>query len=154
MTCKDCKAPLGKNNKSGFCRKCVGRAMWRNPDHVKKQRAGIKRKQMVEPEYLEKQRAAARALHGNPKTTAKRRASAKRVRLWEIGHNHCHTDEANAKRAASRRATALAWCPPHLRDEYMFLRRTKRLSVEEARQIILDQEAQEVARLKSRMEAF
>lgn len=149
--CLTCAAPLGRNNRSGYCRKHYSAAQAQNPEWREKQRNGAKRALMADPVRREAQKARCRAFHGNPEITAKRRETAKRIRLWERGLETSHTPEALAKRAAAARATWLAWCPNHLREEYRRLVYVKRVPAAEAKAMILEQDAREVQALAKRM---
>lgn len=143
--CKACSKPLGHRNRTGYCRKCVGAALHKKPGFNEKLRAGIKRKIYADPEYAEKLRERARIASTSPNTVRARTERWHRERIWEQGAA-AQTPEVRARAGRSTTDTRLAWCPKHLRATYLDLLYSKRIKAAEARRMIEEQEAAELAR--------
>lgn len=74
-----------------------------------------------------------------------------RDKPWIKG-TEARRDPEVCKRANRRQsATRLAWCPPHLRDEYRRLTRQQRMKADEARAIVLKQAQIEDQRFRDRL---
>lgn len=143
--CRTCATTLSRRNRTGYCRKCVGAALHRKPGFKEKLRAGIKRKIYADPEYADALRKRARAASASPKAVKARTERWHRDRVWEQG-TAAQTPEVRARAGRSTTATRLAWCPPHLRETYRDLINSKRIKAAEARRMIEEQEAAELAR--------
>lgn len=111
----------------------------------------MKRRLKSDPEFLEAVRARAAKAARSPATNRARSERAKRLRLWEKGLPAANAPEVRARAAKATSATKLAWCPPHLRDQYRELLCKKRIKAAEAREMILAQDRAEVERLRNRM---
>ena len=153
-TCATCGATLGRKNRSGYCRNHLSAAQAQDPAWREKQRSGAKRALHANPVRLDAARARMCARNRTPEHRAWAADRAREMKLHEIGHRFAHTPEAQAKRSVSSIATKLAWCPPHLRDDYRALIRVKKLRAAEAREIILAQDAAEVAAVRRRMASY
>lgn len=151
-TCQTCGVQLGRNNRSGYCKRHVSAAMAQNPAWREAQREGAKRALLANPTRLDALRARVRARNTSSEHRAWAADRARQIGLAEIGRTTAHTPEAVAKRSASCTATKLAWCPPHLREDYRRLIRTKHIRAAEAREIILAQEQAEIAAMRRRLE--
>jgi hypothetical protein len=83
--------------------------------------------------------------------------SARRKRNWAeiraMGQAASQAPEARAKAGRTLSARRLAWCPGHLRADYLHLVNVKHIKAAEAREIILAQEAAEIARMRREMAA-
>jgi hypothetical protein len=152
--CQTCGKPLGRNNRTGYCKHHVSAAKAQDPAWREAQRTGSKRALQANPERMEALKARLRARNTSSEHRAWAADRARQMGLAEIGRATAHTPEAVAKRSASCTATKLAWCPPHLREDYRRLIRTKHIRAAEAREIILAQEAAEVASLRRRMASY
>lgn len=162
--CLDCGTELGARNRSGFCRRCVGRANLRKPGiRVKiaeknrermaspEVRAEMSRRMKLrlaaDPELREKYVATMRKANQSPACYAARRRRWAAEKPWIKGNEAQPAGSEPRQRAARAiSATRLSWCPPHLRDEYRFLTEIKRLLAAEARQMIEDQHEVEMTR--------
>lgn len=102
----------------------------------------------TDSEFRRKTVSALLINRATPEATAARRNAALRDRLWEKGHAELRRPGSTAMQRAgrTRSATLLAWCPPHLRDEYRFLTKEKRVPIAEARRMIEEQNAADMAR--------
>lgn len=150
-TCKDCPAELSQRNTSGYCRKCIGRAVWKKPGFREKQRRGIKRAIHGDPATLEKYRENARKAAKSPAAAKARKERWHRERVWEQGNLAARAPEVRERAGRATALTRLPWCPPHLLDLYRDLTRTKRIPADEAKQMVLEQEAAEIAAVRRRM---
>lgn len=164
--CKDCGTGLGARNRSGFCRRCVGKANLSNPESARKiaeahrrrmaspeVRAALSRKMRArlaaDPELREGYVARMIAANSSPACDAARRRRWAAERPWEKG-NAAQPAGSESRARAGRQisATRLAWCPPHLRQLYRELTQIKRLKASEARQVIEEQAEAEMARFR------
>ncbi|WP_176168065.1 helix-turn-helix domain-containing protein [Novosphingobium mathurense] len=142
-----CDQTLGRYNKSGYCRKHLGTANAQNPEWREKHRAGVLRKIKYDPEYKAQLAERARRIGSDPSTRAKRSETFRKGRYWELG-NAAQEKGSDARKRAGRsiRERRLSWCPPHLREEYMWLMRSQRVPAAEARVMIEEQNELELAR--------
>lgn len=152
FACQTCGKELGRNNRSGYCKHHVSAAKAQDPAWREAQKAGAKRALQANPERMEALKARIRARNTSPEHRAWAADRARQMGLAEIGRAVAHTAEAQAKRSASCIATKLSWCPPHLREDYRRLIRTKHIRAAEAREIILAQEQAEIAAMRRRLE--
>lgn len=150
-TCKDCGKELGRRNKSGYCRACSGRAVWRNPANREAHRKAVRRKIHGDPETLAKYRENARKAAASPATAKARKERWQRDRVWEKGNLAARAPEVRERAGRATALTRLPWCPPHLLDLYRELTRDKRIPAAEAKRMVLDQERAEIADLRRRM---
>lgn len=140
-TCAVCSAPLSPRNASGYCTRCQNR----QPGKRAKIAAAVRRSYQLNPELRVIRRASAVKNARDPEINARRSAAARRDRLWEKGVA-ARTPETYAKIAATQRAASLAWCPPHLREDYRRMMRCQRFKAAEARSLILEQHEAEMRR--------
>lgn len=148
-TCNTCGSKLGRGNKSGFCRRHVAAHNLSQPHIREAQKAGIARKHATDPEFLDGLRARARRLAEDPVINAKRTQHFKEGRFWELGTIAAKAPEVRARAGRKASATKLAWCPPHLRADYLHLVRGKRFLASEARAFIEDQNEVEMRRWRA-----
>jgi len=153
-TCHTCGKPLSRQNRSGYCKHHVSAAKAQDPAWREAQRLGSKRALLLNPDKLAALRDRVRARNTSPEWRAKAAEHARTIRLHEIGHQTANNPESIAKRAAAGAATKLSWCPPHLREQYRDLLYRKRIPAAEAREMILAQEAAQIAALRRRMAAY
>jgi hypothetical protein len=147
--CRTCSTLLGRGNKTGYCRRHVSAHNLSQPHIRAAQRAGIARKHATDPEFLDGLRARARRLADDPVINAKRTQHFKEGRFWELGTIAARAPEVRARAGRKISATKLAWCPPHLRAEYLHLIRNKRIPAAEARALIEDQNEVEMRRWRA-----
>ncbi|BEV00097.1 helix-turn-helix domain-containing protein [Novosphingobium olei] len=152
MGCATCGKDLSRANVSGYCQSHVWQATRALPDFKERIRTGIKRKIATDPIYKDGLRKRAIALGQDPVINEKRTRHFVEGRIWEIGAKAAATPEARAKAGRSISDTKLAWCPQHLREQYRFLIRNH-YGRDEARRLILEQDAKERQRLRIRMGA-
>lgn len=145
--CSVCGGPISKVNVSGMCRVCNPK--FRSPDHSEKVSAGIRRRYATDPAYLDELRKRAKRLSDRPDVVERRTRKFIENRVWEAGWA-AQTPEVRERARRSISAKALAWCPPHLREQYRQLR-AKGVPREEAREAILAHEKAEIERLRRRM---
>ena len=149
--CKSCRATLGARNQSGYCRKCFSRSVPVSDETRAKISAGIKRKLMEDPEFAEQRKEHARQASRSPAAVEARTERWNRERLWEKGTAARCKPEVAKRAGRPLSARRLAWCPPHLRQAYRDLINVKRIKAAEARRMILEQDAAEVAAVRQRM---
>lgn len=148
--CGLCAAALDWRNTSGYCRGCFFIARWQDPAFRAAHSEGLRRKYQADPVFAEQARARARAASQSPA----REAALARLHAregWRAGLAAMRTPEARAKAGKAISRARMAWCPPHLIDLYRHLIRTKRLRADEARAVVLAQDAAEVAAVRRRM---
>lgn len=147
--CKTCSTPLGRYNKTGYCRRHVSAFNLSRPEVRQRQREGIARKHATDPEFLDGLRRRARALGDDPDINARRTQHFKDGRFWELGSIASRAPEVRARAGRKISATKLAWCPPHLRADYLHLLNTKRFPAAEARSLIEGQYEVEMRRWRA-----
>jgi hypothetical protein len=149
--CKTCGITLGRTNKSGYCRNHFNPSLT-DPEWRVKQKAGMKR-MLSDPAKLEALKERARIIGKTPGATEARRAAAKRIGLYKIGHKALEGNQDARRRAgAHRTATALKDIPSELRAEYRELTHVKRIPAAEARQMVLEKHELEMARWRREAE--
>jgi len=146
-TCKTCGKTLGRDNKSGFCRKHFNAAehdpTWRE------RHARAVRRHYADPANLEAAKERARVNGKSPGATAARRAAALRTRLWEMGHRALEGDaDARARAGRHRSRTVLAGIPEEQWDTYRLLVKRKHMPAAEAREACLRQNETHLARIR------
>jgi hypothetical protein len=142
-TCAMCDAQLGAANSSGYCLRHNNS----RPEKRAKISEGLKRAHQTNPELRDIRRRAAVKNARDPAINAKRAAAARRDRVWEKGVA-ARTQETYDRIGATQRAQAIAWCPPHLRDDYRSMIRSGRFLAAEARRIILESHEVEMRRFR------
>lgn len=147
--CKTCSGPLGTQNKSGYCKRHISAALAANPAWREKQRNGARMSLHSNPVRLEKLRATAVIIGKLPQSVEARRKHCIERRLWERGQA-AQPKGSQARIDAGKRqsATKLPWCPPHLRDDYHRLVNRHKFKAAEARAMIEEQYALEMARFR------
>lgn len=151
--CSACPTAIRNSNVSGLCRPCWLKASVDDADFQHRRAEGIRRKLRDDPAHAARVSANMRRV-----AIAAAKDPEVRQRRIERGHfmyeNFLKLPEVRAKIAATRPAVAkklseqkLAWCPAHLRDEYLFLVKRKRVKASEARRIIMDLHQREEAKL-------
>jgi len=149
--CATCGDELGRNNKHGYCRRHLAAAIMQRPNVREKQREGVRRKIAADPVYLESLRKRAAEHARKPETMEQRTRYFRENRVWELG-TAAQPAGSEARKRAGRTISAkrLAWCPPYLRKQYLTLIRNH-YGQEEARRIVLDQEAADIERMRRKM---
>lgn len=140
--CLDCSSPLGRNNKTGRCRRHAAKVTNADPVFQAARLAGI-RARFKDPEV---RRRAARDIQ--IKNRLARRDPETKARLSDMAKARARLDdpEVKAKWRAGRHAagqrrseTVMAWCPPQYRDLYRYLKFSKKLLAAEAKAAVLAQ---------------
>lgn len=155
LACSECGAALKPNprRKGTLCRPCAARAMAISPDKREKCRIAMNRR-FQEPGYkqLHVARCTAgtrRALQEDPEFRAMRAEQGRRVGLLGLGkEKNAAGSPARVKAGRKRTETMMAWCPALYRDEYRRLVRTKLIRAPEARQIVEEQIAADIAAMR------
>ncbi len=142
-TCAICPATLDPRNRTGYC----ARHHNHSPEKRRKISESLKRGHMLNPEWREQRRRAAKLAAQNPANRERRAQLCRERRLWELGVKG-HTPETRAKIAATQSARKMAWCPPHLRAEARRLNQKQKIPAAEVRKIILDQHEAEMRRFR------
>lgn len=153
LICSDCGKPLNPNPRrlGTRCKPCGARAMAQSPDRREKCRIAMKRR-FDEPGYKQQHVARCtagtrRALKDNPEFRAMRAEQGRRVGLLGLGkEKNAAGSPARVTAGRKRTETVLAWCPVEYRDEYRRLVRTKLIRAPEARRMVEDMIAADLAR--------
>lgn len=143
--CKVCSVTLGRNNRSGYCRRHVSAINATRPDWKEKIRAGMNRRLAEDPDFREAVKRRASALGRDPATRKARSENFKKGQYWKLG-SAAQDKEVRARAGRSLTEYRLSWCPPHLRDEYRWLYTTKKVPAVEARKMIEEQHEAEMTR--------
>ena len=151
--CKTCSNPLGRGNRTGYCRKHAAAALSKDETWRAKHKAGIRRS-MADPARLEAMRAVALRNSQVPGASEKRSQRAREIRLWEMGHRAlADNPEAIIRRGRKRTATVLAHIPPECRADYRHLVRSCGYTAAEASAIILEQHETSLSAWRARIGA-
>lgn len=147
--CTDCGAELDKRGRSvtGRCRFCSSQIANRCPERRKRVSEGMKRWLALNPAEKDAHRKRLLASRSSEMATDGRRRAAIDNKIWLKGNESQPAGSPSRVRAGAKsRATKLSWCPPDLRDEYLFLIKVKRIKAAEARPMIEQQHELEMAR--------
>ena len=142
--CKVCGKSLWRGNQTGHCRSHV------HPEVRARQTESLRRKIQSDPVYLDKIRAQARANSSRPVHMEKLHEGSRRVKPW-IKARAALTPESYIKAGRRSADTKLAWCPPEYRDEYHNLTNAKRFKAAEAKAMILEQHAKDMAEFRRKL---
>lgn len=146
--CKTCAQPLSTQNRSGYCKRHISAALAQDPAWREKQRRAARMALHSNPERLEQARKTIVAAGKLPHAVEARRRHCIERELWNVGNASQPKGSAARVRGGRRQsATKNSWCPPHLLDDYKRLVRS-RYKAAEARAIIEDQHAVEMARFR------
>lgn len=141
-----CGSVLHASNQSGLCLKHMLEQRNADPERIAIKVAALKRRFAVDPELRDAARERAKKLHLLPQSKeAKRRRYTPEFQRAGVEAMKALPD-VRARANAKMSATKLAWCPPHLRDEYRHLTQRKAFSAAEARAMIEEQNELEMAR--------
>lgn len=155
--CTTCGAQLGRRNKSGYCKRHSGAAMWRaaanDSEFREKQRAGIKRALMLRPEKLAAMRARLIKYNKSDENRARAAKAMKAARLWEKSPSAPAGSESRIRAGKRSTETRMAWCPRELRDDYRRLVYSKKVPAAEARAIILEHHERYLAKFRASIAA-
>lgn len=145
-----CGTKLGRGNTSGRCRSCATRHFNADPEIQRARAAGIRRAIALDPLKLAgyRERAAkARALNPGHRFTSETARVA-----GEKGNAARPKGSPSRLRAGARRvATMHADVPPEELSDYLHLTRVKRLRMDEAKAIILDQHERKMAAFRRKL---
>jgi hypothetical protein len=145
-TCAACSAPLDRRNTSGQCKRHFAKTP--SPETRAKISESRKRRFATDPAFKERQAAMARAAASSPRSRAAAVANLKRTRAWIAGNAAQPRGSESRQRAAKNAAlTRLAWCPPHLLEQYRALMK-KDIKHAEAKRLILEQHEVEMRRFR------
>lgn len=151
--CKSCSVTLGPRNKSGYCRKCFSKCVPMSDDAKKRLSAAIRKRFQADPQFKADLQERARKASKSPKACKARKERWQREKMWEIGNEAARKPEARKKAAIATRNTRLAWCPPHLREDYLRLIYSNREKAADAKRIILEQHEAELRRFRAKAQA-
>ena len=152
-SCADCNSgPLERRNSSGFCGRCVGRHNLRKPGVREKIKRAARMRLAADPVAKAEAAERMRKVQALPQSKAARKKRWDKDKPWIAG-NAAQPPGSEARRRAAKSLvnTRLAWCPPHLRHQYLELTQVKRMKAAEAREMILAQDRAEIERLRNRM---
>ena len=150
-TCKVCPARLGPRNKSGYCRKHFSQNVPMSEESRRKLSETIRKRCKADPEFKADLQKRARKASTSPGAVKARTERWHREKVWEKGNKAARKPEVRAKAAIATRNTRLAWCPPHLRQDYLDLIYKNREKAADAKKIILDQHDAELRRFRARI---
>lgn len=149
--CATCGVTLGRTNKTGYCRAHFGATLKGNEELRQRRADGLRRKIASDPVYAAKLRQQAIALARNEAIKERRLSGLRRGEWWKLGQAAIAADPSIRQRSNKTQSdNRLAWCPNHLREDYKALIRAK-YGRDEARRIILEQDAKERHRLRVKM---
>lgn len=150
----DCPHP--KSAKAKRCRACSIAHMNSDPAIAAKRAAGRKAyfdQPGVRMEYRERMRAITAATMADPVKMERKREHGRRVYRDVLSRPDIvakqQAPEVRKRAGLKRTATVLRDIPPHLRDEYKALIRSKLIPAAQAREIILGQWKADIARRNS-----
>jgi hypothetical protein len=133
--CTDCTAPLGKLNKSGFCRSCGSKRRYADPVYKAQWQAKLTakmedpefravRSQMMKDRYADPEarrkvsEAKKQSFRDNPEMAqAHRERAGQNFSQWHKDTDRDWSTWAKDQ-AAQRLARQFAWCPDDRREEY------------------------------------
>lgn len=136
QTCVVCSTELGRRNKSGLCRPCLGRKNLGTPEARQRAAAGIRR-YLADP--VARKAHAARSQEQLRAWRATPEGAAKLVEQAHANLANAYNPESEQKRIHSIRAAVWAGIPEHRWDEAVAL--SKSFNAAEARRMILEDEA-------------
>jgi hypothetical protein len=157
--CSDCGSKISYRNTTGMCLACGNRQRAKDPAYRAKQQAGLDRK-WSDPAYRAKMSAKAKAhaarLALDPAIQEVRRAAGQKTwrRLFEPEIRAKCLHAVRERSGKTQSANRIAWCPPEYREQYWFMRRTKRMTLAECKEIIADQIAREKRRELASLSPF
>ena len=141
--CSDCGTGITSQSKTGLCIPCGNRKRWADPEFRAKRAAGIKKK-FADPLYMAKVRANSRQIGlkyaKDEELQERRRAYGRYAYATFLSKPEVREKNRQAVRersAKTQRAKRMAWCPEKYWDDYRHLRKSKKLTAAEARQVIL-----------------
>ena len=129
-SCVRCGTPVSQRSTTRQCRSCWAKS----PERRAKVSAAAKRN-WQDPETRRVYTEATTKTLARPDVAAKRIEGVKRNQTW-LKASQCITPEHRAKAAKHRSDTVLAHIPPDVRTLYKSLRRSKRLTAQEAAEIV------------------
>jgi hypothetical protein len=142
--CKVCSKPLWRGNQTGHCKQHIA------PEVRAKMTESLRRKIQSDPAYLERLRTLARANSSRPGHMEKMHEGRDRAKPW-IKALAAVTPESYLKAGRRSADTKLAWCPPEYRAEYHRLTNAKRFTASEAKAMVLDQHAKDMAEFRRKL---
>lgn len=144
-----CTKRLSVRNRSGYCLPCYNRNVTWSPERRAAQAAGLRAK-WQQAEYREKMLPVVSANVTDPAARARSRETVIARQSWRKSLAIIHASPAIlAKRSARASATRIGPdVPAHLIGMYRWLRRTKRLSIAEAKQVIRDHHDTDMTRFR------
>lgn len=149
--CTECSAPItwGKWRKTTLCKPCAARANMKRPEVIAKMSAASKRT-WADPE-VRSRRVATMTEFNRSLAQREIRRAAGLVNQNVVRFAPClpagHPSRVRAGRTLTERR--VGWCPPVWRDEYQRLQSNGNFSAAEARGIIEQQIAADLAALKA-----
>lgn len=154
LQCKRCPAPITRQSKTGYCRRCVNAVLSADPEFQAKRLAGIRRGLALNPERKEAYRARMIEIGKLPQAVEARQRAAREINLSSIGRAALvGNTEARVRGGKRRTATLLSWCPAELRDEYKRLVYSCKLPAAEARAMVLEQHERDMGRFVAKLVA-
>lgn len=145
--CKVCESELYRQNKTGYCRKC-----WNTSDEKRAKISATMREHWRNPELRAMYSEAGARNLSTPGAREKAVEIVKQRRTWEIASSHI-TPEARKRGTIRAMNTRLADVPREYRDEYRRLRRSHRMSREEAIEMIRQQQETDMERFRRKLGA-
>lgn len=123
-----------------------------DPVYLEKHRAACRNALMADPEKLAAARERQRRLAEHNRTPEERRKRSAMIDAKALNRRKCelHPAGSPSRRKAGQTLTAsrLAWCPPHLRKQYLDLLNRRALPAAEAKRVILDQHETDMERFR------
>lgn len=162
--CRTCPTLVRRDNRSGYCAKCVkaspeyrakvaAGARKRYADPAERERTGqaVRRAVQRDPTIAERKSAAMREIASDPEWKARNAEQCRDRRLWEHGVA-ARTAASHAKqgRTFSRRHGLAAWCPPDYLETARDLRRNN-VPLADVKRMVAEQQARDLAVVRLRV---
>lgn len=157
MTCSDCAKPLSAQNTTGRCRVHALQHALKDPA-VEARRVANSTATKRTPKMRAFFAEVARRTGARPEIRELRRIRGREICARTIhsekGRAASFSPESIAKRSATLRARARAWCPEGYYEEYQRLVRGHGYSAAEARALVLETAAADKARAEAQLTPF
>lgn len=149
MICHACPATLGRNNRTGLCRKCAPSHNVQSAETKAKRVASLKTWAALNPDKVKAKSDRLIAAANTPEQIEARRQRAIRINLNSLGVAASLAPEALARRGASVSATRLKDIAPRHRAQHRHLVRSGKMKAAESRALFAQIEARETAAIRA-----
>lgn len=162
--CKSCPALVRRDNRSGYCARCVkaspeyrakvaegAKRRYADPEQRARTGEGVRRAVQRDPTIRARKSAAMREIAATPEWQERNRANCTDRRLWEKGVA-ARTPESNRRqgRTFSQRHGLGAWCPPDYLEMARDLRRNN-VPLDDVKRMVAEQQTRDLAAVRKRV---